>query len=279
MDLAPEHRAHVEVHVVPHVITLSGKTYLSGVDLTSSELYRLLGKTEDMPSTAQPAASEFAEVYRRLAKEDPDILSIHMSSGLSGVVNAARVGAQIAPEANVTIVDTKTLSVALGWHVAAAVDALKAGWPKERIIELLKRIGDATESIYTLQDLRYLIHGGRISHMKGLLASALKIKPLIGVEKVGGTYVQLGMARTFERAVKGLVKIMMKKHEPGSTLRVQVGHAWNPNGLALLREEIEKHFECNWLPEVTLSAVLGAHTGPTMVGVAYAAQAEYPALP
>jgi len=279
MDLSPEQRAGLDIHVVPLSITLDGQSYRSGVDIQPAEFYRLLAATDSFPTTSQPSAGDFAQIYRRLAATDPDILSIHMSSGLSGTVNAARAGAKLVPEANVTIVDTKTLSVALGWQVEAAARALKAGWSKEQILALMERIGAATNSIYTLKELRYLIHGGRISHMKGLIASLLNIKPLIGVEKAGGTYVQLGQARTFKRAIRGLVKCVAEQYAPGSALRVQVGHSHNPGGAAMLREQLERLFECTWLPVVALSPVLGAHTGPSMVGVAYAPQAAFTDIP
>ena len=114
--------------------------------------------------------------------------------------------------------------------------------------------------------------------MKGLIASILNVKPLIGVETEGGTYVQLGQSRTFKRAVEGLVNIISARHSPGSALRVQVLHAFNFEGAALLKELINKTFSCTWLPEGHLSLVLGAHTGPSMIGAAYALQADYPEI-
>ncbi|HOT91502.1 MAG TPA: DegV family protein [Anaerolineae bacterium] len=277
--LPPEEMPDVEIHIVRHTITLEGKTYRSGLDIQSAELYQLLKDTGGFPITSQPSAGDFAAVYRELARTDPDILSIQMSSGLSGTVNAAQAGAEMVPEANVTIVDSKTLSAVLGWQVAAAARAIKAGWPKERIVALLQRIGEVSNSIYTLEDLKYLIHGGRISHMKGLIASVLKIKPMIGVAKDTGMYEQLGMARTFDGALKGLVNLMTQKHPPGTPLRVQIIHALNPEGAAFLRAEADKTFKCTWMPMGTMSPVLGAHTGPSMVGIAYAALADYPELP
>ena len=171
MYLPPDLMPGMEIPMVRMAITLDGKTYMSGKDIQADELQELLLKTRSFPTTSQPSAGDFAEIYRKLAATDPDILSIHMSSGLSGTVNAAKAGAEMVPEANVTIVDTKTLCAALGWQVAAAARALKAGWSKEKILALIQRIGDATESMYTLDELKYLIHGGRISHMKGLIAS------------------------------------------------------------------------------------------------------------
>jgi DegV family protein with EDD domain len=277
--LPPGQVAELNVYIVPLIVTLEGESYREGVDIQPDEFYRLLAATDSLPVTSQPSAGDFAEIYRRLAATDPDILSIHMTSGLSGTFNAAQAGAELVPEANVTHVDTKTLSAAAGWQVEAAARALKAGWPKERILDLMARIGAASDSAYTLKELRYLIHGGRISHMKGLIASMLNIKPLIGVEKVNGTYVQLGQARTFKRAVDGLVDLIARQHVPGSALRVQVLHSQNPEGAAMLRELVDRRFDCTWLPVGHLSLVLGAHTGPSMVGVAYAPLAAFADIP
>jgi len=279
LSLSPEQLIELDIHVVPLIVTLEGKSYREGVDIQPGEFYRLLAATDSLPITSQPSAGEFAEIYRRLAVTDPDILSIHMTSGLSGTFNAAQAGAELVPEANVTHVDTKTLSSAAGWQVEAAARALKAGWPKEQVLALMERISAASESMYTLKELKYLIHGGRISHMKGLIASMLNIKPLIGVEKVNGTYVQLGQVRTFKRAVKGLVDLMADQHAPGSALRVQVLHSYNPEGAAMLRESIDQRFDCTWLPVGPMSLVLGAHTGPSMVGVAYASLAAFADIP
>jgi len=277
--LSPDVLGELDIHIVPLVVTLEGQSYREDVDIQPAEFYRLLAGTESLPSTSQPSAGAFAEVYRRLAETDPDILSVHMSSGLSGTFSSAQAGAKLVPEANVTCVDTKTLSAAAGWQVEAAARALKAGWPLQEVLALLERISAASDSAYTLQELKYLIHGGRISHMKGLIASLLNLKPLIGVEKVNGTYQQLGQARSFKGAIKGLVDHIAEQHEPGSALRVQVLHAQNPEGAAMLRDLVDQRFDCTWLPLGHLSLVLGAHTGPTMVGVAYAPVTAFADLP
>ncbi len=279
LRLAPEQMAGLALHVVPLAVTLDNRTYREGLDIQPHEFYRLLEATESLPVTSQPSAGEFAETYRRLAATDPEILSVHISSGLSGTVNSAQAGANQVPEAHVTIVDTKTLSAPAGWQVEAAARGARAGWPRERILELMARIGAATDCCYTLNDLKYLIHGGRISHMKGLMASLLNIKPIIGVEKVRGTYVQLGQARAFKGAVHGLVDQMARHHAPGTALRVQVLYSDNPEGAELLRQEVDRRFACTWLPVGPMSLVLGAHTGPSMVGVAYASLDAFAELP
>ena len=279
LSLSPEQIAEMEIHVVPLIVTLDGESYREGIDIDPQTFYRRLEASKGLPTTSQPAAGEFAEIYRRLAADDPDILSIHISSGLSGTFHSAQAGAQLVPEANVTLVDTKTLSGAAGWQVLSAVRARLAGWTKEQILPLLDRVSAASDSLFTLRELKYLIHGGRISHMKGLIASALNIKPMIGVEKVGGTYEQHGQVRTFRRAVQGLVKLIARQHPSGSALHVQVMHAQNPEGAEMLHDLLDAEFECTWRPTDQMSLVLGAHTGPSMVGVAYAPQSAFAGLP
>lgn len=272
LSLSPEQMKELNIHIVPLVVTLGGKSYHEDVDLKPEEFYPLLEASDELPTTSQPSPGDFAEIYRELAQDDPDILSIHMTSGLSGTYNSAVEAAKQVPEANVTLVDTKTLSAAAGWQVEAAAKATQAGWALEKTLAYLKKIGEASESLYTLKELEYLIHGGRISHMKGLIASMLNLKPLIGVEKVNGTYTQEGQSRTFNRALDGLVNLIGRHQAPGSELHVQVLYSFNPEGAQRLREKIEAVYKCHWLPMGPMSLVLGAHTGPSMVGVAYAPQ-------
>lgn len=269
----------LNIHVVPLVVSLDGKSYREGIDISSDNFYKLLYETNSLPTTSQPSPGDFSDIYRELAANDPDILSIHMTSGLSGTLNSATLGSKSVPEANVTLFDTKTLSGAAGWMVVSAAKAAKAGWTKEKILSLLERIRTANETAFTLDDLKYLIHGGRISHMKGLIASILNIKPLIGVEKVNGTYVQRGQARTFKKAVEGLADLISRKHKPNSEIKAQVIHAQNPTAADMLRDLIDKRFKCSWFPTGKMSLVLGAHTGTSMIGIACASQIELGEMP
>lgn len=277
--LSSQQREEMVIHVVPLSITLEGKTYQEGVNIKNEEFYSLLEASDALPTTSQPSAGDFAAVYREIAKKDPEILSIHISSGLSGTVNAARAGAALVPEAHVTVVDTKTLSIPAGWQVEAAARAVKAGWSLEKILVLLKNINVSTDVVYTLKELKYLIHGGRISHMKGLIASLLNIKPLIGVEKVHGTYVQYGQARSFERAIANIGDYISKKYKAGTVLRAQVVYSNNPEAAQKLIDEVAKRFKCDWLPTSTLSLVLGAHVGSSMIGIAFAPAEIFNSLP
>jgi DegV family protein with EDD domain len=270
MDLAPEQMEGLNLHFAPLSIHLEGKTYSSGIDLQPDAFYQMLSETEAFPTTSQPSAGEFAEIYREMARTDPDILSIHISSGLSGTINSAEAGAKMVPEANITIFDSKTLSVPLGWQVEAAARALKAGWPLDKILDLLHSLQPKTEGLYTLQNLNYLIHGGRISHLKGLVASMLNIKPVIGVNHDTGKYETHAQEITLKRAVSKLGDVIAGIYPGEKAMRIQLLHGNNPAGVELLRKRLDQLFDCHYEPTVPVAPVLGAHTGPSLVGLAVA---------
>jgi DegV family protein with EDD domain len=267
-DLSPEQVASLGCHVMPLMVSLDGKVYQSGVDLQPAEFYALLENTESFPSTSQPSAGDFAALYRKLAQDDPEILSVHISSGLSGTLNAARLGADLVPEARVTFFDSLTLSCPLGWMVEAAGRLIRAGWTVDAIIERLRLIQARTQGYFTLNSLKYLVHGGRISHLKGLMGSMLKIRPIIGPEKEHGLYISFSQEITLNRAIQRIPEIVARQFAPGSPLRVQLLHGQNLAGVDLLRQAMSSKFECTFDPVAVVTPALGAHTGSSIVGLA-----------
>lgn len=279
MDLAPEQLANLNIHFAPLRIILDGITYTSGIDIQPDEFYQMLGHTDGFPLTSQPSAGEFAHLYQELSKQDNEILSIHISSGLSGTLNAARAGAAMVPEVKVTFWDSKTLSVPLGWQVQAAAQALIAGWSIERILTMLAQIRLNVEGIFTLSDLKYLIHGGRISHMKGLVASLLAIKPIIMVDKISGAYITAGQEITLNRAISKMVDLMQKRFGEGTRMRIQPLHGSNLEAIEILRGKLASWLDIRWEPLTPIAPVLGAHTGPSMVGMAIGPLSQFELLP
>ncbi len=269
-DISPELAQELKIHFAPLHITLNGRTYVSGVDLQGEEFYEMLSQTDSFPTTSTPSQGDFVEIYKQLAKQGEEILSVHISSGLSGTLSAARTAAELVPEAKVTFFDSKTLSCPLGWMVEAAGRAARAGWDTPRTLQLLEKLREKTQGLFTLDSLNYLIHGGRISHLKGLLGSLLKIKPIIGVDKDSGKYITLRQDRTFGRALQGIVQVIEKWYGPGSALRIQLLHGKNPEAVAALKESLSAVFQVTWLPTLPIAPVLGAHTGPSLVGLAVA---------
>lgn len=278
VDLSMQEYKELDLTVFPLKVEVDGKSYQAGVDISAEDFYDLMDNAEGLPKTSTPSLGEMADVYRRLAKEDPDIISIHVSSGLSSTWSVAKKAAEMVPEANITVVDTLTLSAGEAWQVRAAALLAKANHSREEILAQVEQIREAVSSFFTLPDLKYLIAGGRIGHLKGLLASILGIKPIIEVDKEDGKYYDRGKRRSFQKAIEEIPQLLLNVHEAGTRLVGQVVTAANPEGGARLKKAMEEVFDMVWKEDVTLGTALGAHTGRGLVGVVCAAESALPPL-
>ena len=270
-DLAPSQLEGLPIHYTKLRLSLGGEPFTG----TNEEFYKALTETDLYPETSQAAAGEFAELYRTIAKKDPDILSIHISSGLSGTINSARVGASMVPEANVTFWDTRTLSAAEGWQVEAAARMVVKGFKLDKILDRLAQIRDQVDGMFTLKEMKYLIHGGRISHLKGLMAQVLNIKPIIGVDKITGQYTNAAQEMTFKRAINRMIGMDKERYEGMGPLRAQIVHGYNPEGVELIKQKATAELKCAFEDTVPVAPVLGAHTGPSLAGIIVGPQALF----
>ena len=277
-DISYEECESLGITMIPLKVEVNGISYQSGVDIDPDEFYDLMDASPTMPITSTPSVGEFVEVYKRLAQEDPEILSVHLSSGLSGTYHTAVQAAAMVPDAKIILIDTLTLSAGTAWQLRAASIMMKAGNKLDEVVRILRQIQEASATFFTLPDLKYLIAGGRISHLRGLLASLLGIKPVIEVSKVDGKYYDKVKRRSFQQAIDGITELVKKIHPAGTELEAQIVTAANPSGAEQLKASMEKVFKCNWKPNVTLGTALGAHTGRGLVGIICAAKSALPAI-
>jgi fatty acid kinase fatty acid binding subunit len=240
---------------------------VNSADLTPDEFYdRLEAMQPEIPSTAQPSIGMFADLYQKIA-DAGKVISIHVSSGLSGTINSARLGAEQLKEKMVNIVDSMTLSGGQRFQVLAAVKGDKAGWSVEKIIKRLEAIRDNTEVIYTLETLEYLARGGRIGRVQALLGSVLKLKPIIHVDKTDGKYSTVGKARTIPSALEIIAEHLHQTYQE-KALWVSVMHGRYNEGAKSLAATLGQKLNIKKLEILRISPVLGVHTGPGIVGAA-----------
>ena len=241
---------------------------VNSADISADDFYnRLEDMRPDIPTTAQPSGGIFAELYRKLAKEEKNILSIHISSGLSGTINSARDGGELAKdEANVSHWDTLTLSGGERFQVLAAAFATKAGWAFDKIQERMKRIRENTEVIYTLDTLEYLARGGRIGRVKAIAGALLNLKPVIRVD-TDGKYSTVTNGRTLKKSMSAIADHLIEKY--GNTpLWTTVLHGRFAEKADALANEFQQKLNIAKLEVQRISPVLGVHTGPGIVGAA-----------
>lgn len=241
---------------------------VNSADISADDFYnRLEAMRPQIPTTAQPSAGIFAELYRKLAETEKNIFSVHISSGLSGTINSARDGGeQVKGAANVHYWDTLTLSGGERFQVLAAALADKAGWAMEKIQGRLGKIRERTELIYTLDTLEYLARGGRIGRVQALAGALLNLKPIIRVD-VDGKYSTVAKARSIGKSISMIGDHVREKY--GDTpLWVTVLHGRFAEKADLLAEEFKQKLNVAKLEVQRISPVLGVHTGPGIVGAA-----------
>lgn len=241
---------------------------VSAINISADEFYnRLEAMRPQIPTTAQPSAGIFAELYRQLAETEKNIFSVHISSGLSGTINSARDGGeQVQSEVNVVHWDTLTLSGGERFQVIAAALANKAGWSMDKIQERLVKIREKTEVIYTLDTLEYLARGGRIGRVKALAGALLNLKPVIRVDS-DGKYSTVGNGRTLSKSM-GMIADHLREKYSRTPLWVTVLHGRFSEKAEALTNEFKEKINIGKLEVVRISPVLGVHTGPGIVGAA-----------
>ena len=266
-DLSAEELKDLDIQQAPLYIQFP-EGEVSSMDISADAFYdRLEAMQPNIPTTAMASSGIFAEIYRKVAKLDKNIFSLHISSGLSGTINAARAGGEEAKrEANVALWDTLTLSGGERFQVISAALAAKANWTMQAIQERLAKIREKTEVIYTLDTLDYLARGGRIGRVKAMAGALLHLKPVIRVD-IDGKYSTVTNARTIGKGMSAITEYLLNKYA-NAPLWVTVLHGRFADKAEELSNELKEKLNIAKLEVMRISPVLGVHTGPGIVGAA-----------
>src|ERR1041384_6067415 len=211
-DMSAEELEQLDVVQAPLFIQFPERE-VNATEISADDFYnRLEAMRPAIPTTAQPSSGIFAELYRKVAQMEKNILSVHISSGLSGTINSARDGGeQVKPEANVSYWDTLTLSGGERFQVMAAALASRANWAMNAVQERLARIREKTEVIYTLDTLEYLARGGRIGRVKAMAGGFLNLKTVIYVG-TDGKYSTVTTGRTIGKSITAITEYLVNKY-------------------------------------------------------------------
>jgi DegV family protein with EDD domain len=266
-DMSAEELEQLEVIQAPLFIQFP-EGEVNATEISADDFYnRLEAMRPAIPTTAQPSSGIFAELYRKVAQMEKNILSIHISSGLSGTINSARDGGeQVKPEVNVSHWDTLTLSGGERFQVMAAALAVRANWAFHSIQERLEKIREKTEVIYTLDTLEYLARGGRIGRVKAMAGALLNLKPVIRVDS-DGKYSTVSTGRTLGKSMNAIAEHLHNRYAY-TPVWVTVLHGRFAEKAEVLANELKTRMNIKKLEVVRISPVLGVHTGPGIVGAA-----------
>lgn len=251
-----------DISVVPLYINFPDQSLLDGVEISRKTFYERLPETIPPPTTSAPAIGSFAKKYQELIEKGAEaVLSIHISSVLSGTVNVASLAAESLQNAVVKTFDAGQLSIGTGLVVEAAAKASAAGKNLEDIMDEIKNLAARTYTFAAVDTLKYLQRSGRISHITSSLGSLLQIKPILQMSQ---GKVKMGVSRTINGSVKQLLSILKSL---GNLEQLNLVHSNSPERAQMLCEEAKKYFPKGKEPFVVdITPVLGAHVGPGIFG-------------
>ncbi len=250
------------VEVVPLQVSLGGRKALEGVDLSPGEFARWISAPGRVAATSQPTPAAFHDAWHRSAADG--IVSIHLSSGLSGTVSAAGVGAT-SYDGEVRVVDSMSTAMGLGFPVLAAAEAAAVGADLDEVVAAAERAVTGTRTFFYVDTLDHLRRGGRVRAAAALVGTALSVKPLLHIK--GGRIDLLEKVRTSAKAIARLEELVRAEAGDGP-VDIAVHHLAAPERAGLLAERLRTSVPgVQTLFESEVGAVVGAHVGPGLLGV------------
>ena len=263
--LLPEVITRYDIRVVPLKVVFGTEVYTEGVDITNEEFYQKLANSRTLPTTSQPSVSDFIRVYTELAQQGHPVLSIHISSKLSGTVNLALSAREALPQAQIEIIDAESPS--MGMLIAPAAEAAEKGQTLPQLKASIEKLNAGLNEVGVFDTLEYLRKGGRIGGAKALLGSLLKIKPVLTFE--GGEAKVLAKVRSITRAIEYILKFVEKRTEGSTSIHGGIRHTHALEAALALEKELRAHFNWAELDLFELGPVFGTHMGPGLVGLGF----------
>lgn len=264
-DIPRELARELGITVVPQRVHMGGRTYLDGVDISGEAFYRELEATRSVTTTSLPSLISFEQAYRQITDDGFDIVSIHMSSKLSGTFNAALMASTSdgIPDEAIGVVDTHTLSMAQGWVVIEAAEAARRGASMEEVERVAEEAVGRVALYGALETLEYVMKSGRVSRLPGTVGTLLSIKPIVTTLPNGEATI-LEKVRTRKKVLERIVELTA---ELGPLSRLAVMHGADPEGAQQLLEMLRPLNPPEPVLVGHIGAVLGTHIGPGAVGV------------
>jgi fatty acid kinase fatty acid binding subunit len=268
-NISQEVKTEYGIEMIPTYVHFGSKTYLDVVELKSSEFYKLLVESKEQPTTSQLSVLDFSKFYKQIHEKNgtAQILSLHVSSILSGTIESARQGAASIPDATILLFDTRSVALGHGLMVRQAAEMARKGIVLSEIIKVLSNMRDNMQIYFALDTLEYLARSGRIGRAARFLGTMLDMKPILSLKE--GAIEPFDRVRSRAKATRQLVDMAIAACKGKPNVQLAVIHsACEEDGKKLL-EELKNEIN----PSVTmfgeLGPAVGVYTGPGVQGVCW----------
>jgi DegV family protein with EDD domain len=259
--------------VVPLYVRFGDESFKDYVDIDPARFYERLQRAPVLPTTSQPTPGDFLAVYEQLAPQYERILSLQISSTLSGTFGSAETAAGLLGGDAVRVIDTRTVSASLALLALGVQRRLERGTSDEEIDAFVARYGREHRLLFTVNTLEYLAKGGRIGKAAAFAGNLLNVKPILTIRD--GEVVPLKRVRGNQKAFQEFQQLFESTTTDTPKLRVGIAHAAAPERMAALRELVERRRPQGRIEiATTLGAVVGTHAGPGTAGFFWFEEAD-----
>jgi DegV family protein with EDD domain len=261
-----------DISIVPLEIIYEGKSYRDGIDITPNEVYKIMRRKENLPTTSTASVGDFLNAYRELSDKAENILCITLTSLQSKVYEAALAAREMAkeemPKTPVEVFDSRSVAGALGFIVREAARKASQGAGLPETIQAAQKMMGKVNFLAVLDTLYYLARLGRIGRAVAWAGALLNMKPILEHNPAIGETMPVARPRTKRKAVERMIKIMAER-VGDSRVHVVVQHADEIEEAKKLAAEIESRFKCVEMSITEFAPVMGVHTGPGLLAIGF----------
>jgi DegV family protein with EDD domain len=257
-DIPPGLAAQLGIAVVPIYVRFGDRVLRDGVDITPDQFYRLLEESPHHPASSQPTPEDFESTYAAFCDDAEGIISIHISSKISGTCNAAAIAAaNLRPGCPIEVTDSGLNSAGLALVVMEAARQARAGKDFPAVLQATRTALRRTDMLGMFSTMKYLVRGGRVSRAVGTVAAIINVMPLLTFRE--GEIVRAGMVRSLSAGMDRLSRFVADKND---LAEVVIVHSAVPDRAEMLRERLGGLFPKEQIPVFEMGAGLGVHGGP-----------------
>ena len=256
----------LDIQVIPMLYVWEGESY-SDFDIGPREFYAKLRNSKTIPQTSNPTPKAFKEQYETLETDGKPVLLITIGNAFSRTFEAAVLAKEMVSDVNVTVFDSGSNSMGLGFQVLAAARAARDGKDLDEVLEILERVKGNTAVISALPHIKYLLRGGRANHLQYFLATALNLIPI--VETKEGAITAVERVRHDRNVIPRLLELLSERVKEERPLRIAVEHVDAESKAWELAKQVRQRFSPDELITSEVTPTLGSHTGPDTIGLAY----------
>jgi DegV family protein with EDD domain len=266
-DLSTEEYARHAIGVVPLTIHLGDKTWRDFLDIEPETYYGMLKTSEAFPTTSQPSPQDFVDAFRPFVEKGEPILSVHLSSRVSGTFQSASLARTHFPDARIEVIDSLQASLGVGLILLLCGKELESGSSFEELVDFTRALIPRIQTYFSVDSLDHLYKGGRIGKAQAFLGTLMKIKPVLRLSE--GEIQPFDKVRTTERLLVRFVEIIEKAAQEQGPLRLSIAESGNGEVVTDLLERFLAIPGVSLVHRCKLGGVITSHVGTGTIGITF----------